>query len=356
MINPTLQSIPPEEDPPLSALLAAPAIFERRASLERLEGLAEKGALNRAGFERALVLAGYIPTAEPWRHFLDYSLLALAVAFSLSGIIFFFAFNWAEMHRFTKFGLVEVGILHCLGFAYYQGLNTLTGKAGLIGAAVLMGALLAVQGQVYQTGADAYTLFLYWAVFITGWAIIGLSGPLWFLWLVLLNLTLWFYGEQAGFSGELTLFNLLFGLNGLGLLLWEIGQSWGYGWLRGRWEPRLIGLAGFVFALIPTIAFVWNWHSPAQIDRSMIIGGFFYLALTSVVVFVYTQYIHDLFMLTLAAFSLITVITSAVVQEVSRANFEASGLLLIGLIIIGQAALAVNWLQRVARSWEVVHG
>jgi uncharacterized membrane protein len=284
MINLTPQSIPPEEDPSSSALLAPLAIFERRTSLERLEGLAENGALNRAGFERALILAGYIPTAERWRHFLDYSLLALAVAFSLSGIIFFFAFNWAEMHRFTKFGLVEAGILICLGFAYYRGLNTLTGKAGLIGAAVLVGALLAVQGQVYQTGADAYTLFLYWAVFITGWAIIGLSGTLWFLWLVLLNLTLWLYGEQAGFSGEMTRFNLLFGLNGLGLLLWEIGQSWGYSWLRGRWEPRLIGLAAFIFILIPTIAFVWSWHSPAQIDRSMVIGTFLYLVLTSAVV------------------------------------------------------------------------
>ncbi|MBE7472004.1 MAG: DUF2157 domain-containing protein [Anaerolineae bacterium] len=352
MINPQPPLTPPPEEP----LPDSPAIFEGRASLERLEMLAEKGVLNRAGFERALVLAGYIPNGEGWRRFLDYSLLALAVAFSLSGIIFFFAFNWAEMHRFTKFGLVEAGILICLGFAYYRGLNTLPGKAGLIGAAVLVGALLAVQGQVYQTGADAYTLFLYWAVFILGWAIVGLSGPLWFLWLVLLNLTLWFYGEQAGFADELTLFNLLFALNGLGLALWEVGHAWGCGWLSGRWEPRLMALAAFIFALIPTIALIWSWHSPAEIDRSMVIGTVLYLVLTGAVIFIYTYIIHDLFMLTLAAFSLVAVITSAVVHEVSRTDFEASGLLLIGLVIIVQAALAVNWLQRVARSWEVAHG
>lgn len=350
MINPELPLTPPSETP------LSPPILEGRASLERLEALAEKGILNRAGFERALVLAGYIPIGEGWRRFLDYSLLVLAVAFSLSGIIFFFAFNWAEMHRFTKFGLVEAGILICLGFAYFRGLNTLPGKAGLIGAAVLVGALLAVQGQVYQTGADAYTLFLYWAVFIFGWAVIGLSGPLWFLWLVLLNLTLWFYAQQAGFSEELTLFNLLFALNGLGLALWEVGRAWSCDWLNGRWEPRLIGLAAFIFSLIPTIAFIWSWHDSIQIDQSAIIGLFLYLIFTGAVVFVYTRAIHDLFMLTLAAFSLVTAITSVVVHEVSRADFEASGLLLIGLVIIVQAALAVNWLQRVARSWKVAHG
>jgi uncharacterized membrane protein len=330
--------------------------LEHRARWGRLETLAENGFLNQAGFERALVLAGYIPSAERWRSFLDYSLLALAVAFSLSGIIFFFAFNWAEMHRFVKFGLIEAGILICLGFVYYRSLNTLTGKAGLIGAAVLVGAFLAVQGQVYQTGADAYTLFLYWAVFFTGWSIIGLSGPLWFLWLVLLNLTLWFYGDQAGFSGETTLFNLLLALNGLGLALWEIGWAWGFNWLQGRWEPRLIGLAAFIFALIPTLTFVWSWHSPAEVDNSMVVGTLLYLLLTATVAFVYSRYIHDLLMLTLAAFSLIVVITSIVGHELNRDDFHTSSLLIIGLVIIGQAALAVNWLQRTARSWEATHG
>jgi hypothetical protein len=176
------------------------------------------------------------------------------------------------------------------------------------------------------------------------------------LWLILLNLTLWFYGEQASFSGEATFFNLMLALNGLGLLLWEAGQMWGYDWLKDRWEPRLISLATFIFALIPTLGFIWSWHS-STIDNSLILGSFLYLVLTTLVVFVYTRYIHDLLMLTLAAFSLIIVITSAVGNELSQADFDISGLLLvIGLIIIIQVALAVNWLQRVARSWEAAHG
>jgi hypothetical protein len=91
----------PSDQQPASS--PRPSPLERKASSEQLERLAQKGYLNLPGLERALTLAGYIPGLEAWRKFLDYTLLALGVAFALSGVIFFFAFNWAEMHRFLKF-------------------------------------------------------------------------------------------------------------------------------------------------------------------------------------------------------------------------------------------------------------
>jgi uncharacterized membrane protein len=324
--------------------------------MERLEWLAQKGLLNLPGLERALSLAGYSPTAETWRKFLDYSLLVLGTVFTLSGVIFFFAFNWAEMSRFLKFGLVEAAIVTCLGFAYYRGLNTLPGKAGLIAASVLVGALLAVQGQVYQTGADVYWLFLYWAIFIAGWVIIGFSGPLWFFWLVLLNLTVFLYGSQVSNFSDSSTFNWLFLLNGGALALWELGRRQGYSWLGGRWEPRLMALAAFGFVLIPTISFIYHLRFDQPVGGDQILGFLLYLGFTAAIYWVYTHTIHDLFMLTLAAFSLIIVITFTVGQEVAEADFDALGLLIIGVIIIIQAALAVNWLQKVARSWEVANG
>lgn len=343
----------PEEPVPAPVSLAP---LERRASMERLEWLVQKGLLNLAGLERALSLAGYIPTAGMWRKFLDYTLLALGTVFTLSGVIFFFAFNWAQMHHFLKFGLIEVTMVLCLGFAYYRGLNTLPGKAGLIAASVLVGALLAVQGQIYQTGADSYWLFFYWTLFITGWAIIGLSGPLWFFWLVLLNLTVLLYGIQAFTEFDYNLFNGLFLLNGLALAVWELGQRRGYSWLQGRWEPRLMALAAFGFVLIPTIGFIYSLRFDEELGGDLILGFLLYLGFIAATFWVYTRSIHDLFMLTLAAFSLIIVITYTVGQEVAEADFDALGLLLIGVIIIIQAALAVNWLQKIARSWEVANG
>ncbi|WP_315814113.1 hypothetical protein [Paraflavitalea speifideaquila] len=43
----------------------------------------------------------------------------------------------------------------------------------LTAAAVLLGVLMAVFGQVYQTGANAYDLFLSWTIAITLWVVIA---------------------------------------------------------------------------------------------------------------------------------------------------------------------------------------
>jgi len=88
MINQDPKAPSPESTPPGDTRPADPAILDRRASRDQLEWLAQKGWLDRAGLERALVLAGVIPTAESWRRFLDYTLLALGLAFFLSGVIF----------------------------------------------------------------------------------------------------------------------------------------------------------------------------------------------------------------------------------------------------------------------------
>ncbi len=140
--------------------------YKTKATAEQLTRLAKHGYLNGDGLERALTLAGTIPTGQTWLKFLDIALLSLGVAFTLSGIIFFFAYNWANMAYFLKFGLIESGILLAIGFAHYRGLDKFSGQVGLMSAAILIGALLAVQGQVYQTGADAYQLFLSWAILI----------------------------------------------------------------------------------------------------------------------------------------------------------------------------------------------
>ena len=65
-----------------------------------------------------------------------------------------------------KLGSVQLAIFGCLGAAYFQNLQQLPGKVLLLGASVLIGVFLAVFGQVYQTGADAYNLFTMWALLI----------------------------------------------------------------------------------------------------------------------------------------------------------------------------------------------
>ena len=100
-------------------------------------------------------------------------LLLFGSALVLAGIIFFFAYNWAAMGKFLKFGLIEAGIIVCIVASHLRGRTDLSGKVLLLSGAVLVGVLLAVYGQIYQTGADAYGLFICWAVLIFGWVIIS---------------------------------------------------------------------------------------------------------------------------------------------------------------------------------------
>ena len=140
-----------------------------------------------------------------WQKMIYYLLITLGVSFTVSGIIFFFAFNWDDMPKFVKFGLIEALIIACVVVILKVNLDKTIKKIILSGAALLVGALFAVFGQVYQTGADSYSLFLIWAVCILIWTIIGNFAPLWLIFLVLLDITISLYFSQMGDSWFLSL-------------------------------------------------------------------------------------------------------------------------------------------------------
>jgi hypothetical protein len=101
--------------------------LELPATPARLRRLAHDGHLSANALDRALALAGYTPTLPDWRHFVDILLLLLGAALSLSGVFFFFAYNWADMPRLAKFGLIEGAIVLAVALAAYRGLGSLAG-------------------------------------------------------------------------------------------------------------------------------------------------------------------------------------------------------------------------------------
>ena len=88
--------------------------LELEATSDRLRLLAKNGLLSEKGLNRALTIAGYRPTGLGWEWFINYTLLLLGTAFTLSGIFFFFAYNWDDLSRLAKFGLIEAAF-HFLG-------------------------------------------------------------------------------------------------------------------------------------------------------------------------------------------------------------------------------------------------
>ena len=160
---------------------------------EAASGWQEKEALLREH-----VYAG----STQWRRFLNLLLPALGVSFVVSGLIFFFAYNWANLHKFAKLGIIEGILIAFVALVLFTRWNRPIKQIILTGASFLVGALFAVYGQVYQTGANAYDFFLAWTLFITLWTLISGYAPLWLVWIGLVNITIYFYGEQVTIADE----------------------------------------------------------------------------------------------------------------------------------------------------------
>jgi uncharacterized membrane protein len=132
-----------------------------------------------------------------WQKFISNLLLALGVGFTTAGIIFFFAYNWATIPNAVKLIMVQALVVVVTVFALWPKINVNYRKLLLTAAAILIGVMFAVFGQVYQTGANAYDFFLAWTLFTTLWAFAANYTPLWLLFVGLINTTIFLYGQQV---------------------------------------------------------------------------------------------------------------------------------------------------------------
>ena len=133
---------------------------------------------------------------ENWQKSLSVFFISLGIGFMIAGIVFFFAYNWADMHKFAKIGLIEGLLVIATGFVLFLKVRENIKGIILTGTAVLVGVLFAVFGQIYQTGADAYDFFFVWTLFVSLWVFFSDFAPLWLLYLGLVNATLILYAKQ----------------------------------------------------------------------------------------------------------------------------------------------------------------
>lgn len=338
--------------------------LDQPATSGRLRHLLRAGVLDADTYERALALADITPDGAAWRRFLDWLLAGLGAALVLSGIIFFFAYNWADMHRFAKFAVLEFTLLITVALAWRLGPDTQGGRAALLGAAVLPGVLLAVYGQTYQTGADPYGLFLVWGLLITPWVFIARSAALWMLLLVLGNLSLILYWTgvyrppQWGVGQEL---GLLFWLGftftdtDLALLVVALNVSALIGyellankllWLSCRWMPRVLALVVLATLTVPVIRAIFDHHPDMLSVRWAPVA---WAVITVVGVMVYRKVRHDLFMLAALLLETIVIATSFLAERMHFNN--AGSMLLLSLLVVAMTGAGAYWLRRTAQAW-----
>ncbi len=299
-----------------------------------IASLIKQGLIPEDKIPDALRVSKLTPDKTAWFSFLDRFLLVVGAVLLVSALTFFIAYNWTEMSRLAKFALVEVCIVLAV-FAYWKvGTQQLSAKIALLTASLLLGVLLALYGQTYQTGADPWQLFFNWALLILPWVFIAQFHVLWMVFLFLLNLSLVLYINTFGiffvwfFTPEL-LFWSLFALNAVALVVWEY-MSQTKEWLQSVWATRLLAvvsgasitilvvnsiIGASVYAIVPWLIWLgylgvlYAYYRLKKPDLFMLAGGC--LSVGTVMLFFIGQYIIDSAIVSLAFLTFILVFGGA---------------------------------------------
>lgn len=302
-------------------------------SLDRLVGLRDQEKLASDSYERLLGWALAPPDRTEWHRGLRLTCLILGVILVTSGVIYFGAFNWEALHRFQKLGLMETLVIGGFLGVMTRGLDSTVGQVCLTAASVLVGALLVVYSQVYQSGADAYRLFLGWGVLILPWTLASRSSVQWVLQVALFNTTFVLWWDQV-IDGGFPAFALLYlALNGAVALAWRRPAPTP-GW---KWRP--VGDLFLANALVPVTfsACVAPWEWDLNLVSLLALGAS---------LFALQRFEGErLPSMTMLAASALTVAGSFTVWVLHE--LDLLGILLMAGAILAEMALAVKWLRAV---------
>lgn len=140
--------------------------------------------------------------SHSWPRFLSRCATGLGTLLLASGLITWVAANWWHWAAWLRLGLVQLLVLVCLlaacGLRSWQNRfhPDLAASSLLTGlASVAVGGLLALIGQIYQSGADPWQLFALWAVLILPMVLTVRTLFLSLLEFVLLNVAMFLYWQ-----------------------------------------------------------------------------------------------------------------------------------------------------------------
>ena len=242
----------------------------------------------------------------------------LAGVLSLAaGLVFFIAANWQDMGVTGRFALIQGVIVVSVALALWKPPPQTAGHYALLMAFIATGALLALFGQTYQTGADVYELFLTWALLGLAFVIAGQWSALSAAWLIVFNVALLlFFGGRPGGGWLWAVFGPLRGNESLELLapamlnvaLWglaEFGRRAGWQACSARWVSALALVCAFGFMTWTGIEAL----EPRSVDGFDVLALFVVLGLQAGLVIHAMRLRNDVFPVALTAASLIAIVT-----------------------------------------------
>lgn len=312
---------------------------------DQLLAWTEQGLLTPDQMERALAPEYPWPASRHWRQVLDRLLVCAGTLLLALGAIFFFAFNWDELHRMHKLVLALAVLSGFAGAGLFLPRGSVAYRACLCGAALATGGLLALVGQIYQTGADIWQLFASWSLLILPWALLSRSAACWGLFWLVLNLALlrYFAVHQSGLGLSLVGVQGLFAVALGNLALLVLFELLGSRLLvhPGRSLPRLA-----LFALLGAVGLgaSLGWWLGEYRGFLVALGLVYLMAIPC-----YLELRRDLLMLALLVYSLVGVGGAGLASWLDGRAGTFLLLSLLGLFVLLASAVASLWLQRLYR-------
>jgi len=285
-----------------------------------------------------------------WEKFLRLFFVALSISFTAAGVLFFFAYNWDDLHKFVKLALIEGVLILTTAIALISKLENDFKNILLTGSAILVGVLFAVFGQVYQTGANAYDLFLGWTVFITLWVLVSQFAPLWLLYIALINTTLVLYSQQVAWHWDETLiFTILFILNATFLVLFLFAKYKNLLFKPPIWFTNTLALASVCSS---TIGICIGIFAPKELSF-YVLGGVAFLVYVAAIKYALTA--KSSFFFSIIPFSLIIIISAWLLEISDRESMffpgNSSMFFFVSLFIIVSVTLLIKTLIYQNKKW-----
>lgn len=341
-----------------------------------IEQLLHQGLLPLKNTEAAATHLEVYPSKRTWLDFFNKALLIIGTVALVLSLVFFIAYNWQSLGKIGKFALVEGALV--ITIALYVALSfrrqfQLIRQLLLLIASIITGSLLALFGQIYQTGADTWQLFFAWAILITPWVVIARFPALWLLWLGLINAFLLLYLDVANLQfinhhlQNISQVAILALFNFIAFYSWLIGfdnkTSSSIPYLFHRinvkkstaqinsaqtnsslhWSTYVVGfLSTFFMTYLAIVTVFDNGNIWATLIATIV-----WLGWCGFMLWQFYQRRLDLLMLTYLSFSIITVVMFWVGKWLLD-DFEGGGFLLLALLLIGMSSAAVVWLRKVA--------
>ncbi len=325
-----------------------------------IEHLLKQGILPLTHANDAAIHLQVYPSKRSWLVFFDKAMLIIGAIALVLSLVFFIAYNWINMGKMVKFALVEGALV--VTIALYVALSfrrrfQLIRQLLLLIASVITGSLLALFGQVYQTGADTWQLFFGWAVLIIPWVIIARFPALWLLWLGLVNAGLILYFGVTDFAfvsyfyeGVLQI-GVLAAVNFVALNLWLVfidrqPPSVTRSQFKSEldWSAYVVGLLSSYFITYLAVLYVFDDASILMTLITLLL----WMSWCGFMVWRFYWYRINLLMLTYLCGSVIVVVMFWA-GKLFLDNFDMGGFLILALLLIGMSSAAVVWLRHAAR-------